>query len=79
MGDIDPPLCQQVLNITQAQSEPTVKPHGVLDDYGRKLKVLVTDRAHQNRLARGRSIRKPILVTMPHGLLARLSVLQKNQ
>jgi hypothetical protein len=36
VGDYDPALCQQILNISEAQAETVVKPNSMADDIWRK-------------------------------------------
>jgi hypothetical protein len=36
VGDYDPALCQQILNISEAQAETVVKPNSMADDSWRK-------------------------------------------
>jgi hypothetical protein len=42
MGDDDSPFCQELLNISEAQTESMVQPHRVTDDLGRKPVSVVT-------------------------------------
>jgi hypothetical protein len=53
MGDDDSPLCQELLNISEAQTESVIQPHRVTDDLGRKpVSVVATHCAvHQRSLA----------------------------
>jgi len=36
VGDYDPSLCQQILNISQAQAKSIIEPNGMADDIRRK-------------------------------------------
>jgi hypothetical protein len=46
VGDRDPALGQQVLDIAQAQGETGIKPDGLLDDHGRETIAAVADLGH---------------------------------
>ena len=36
VGDNDPPLCQEIFDISEAQAEAVIEPDGVTDDFGRE-------------------------------------------
>ena len=49
VGDRDPALGQQVLDIAEAQGETGIKPDGLLDDHRREAITAVADLGHHER------------------------------
>jgi hypothetical protein len=46
VGDIQPALGEQILDITEAEREPDIEPNGVPDDRGRELMARKGNRRH---------------------------------
>ena len=49
IGDMDPSLRKDILDISETECEPQIKPDCALDDIGRKAKAAVADLAHPTR------------------------------
>ena len=43
IGNQDPTLSQQILDVVEAQREPNIEPDRVLDDFGRKAIAAIAD------------------------------------
>jgi Tripartite tricarboxylate transporter family receptor len=65
IGNDDPALSQQVLDIAKAEAEPGIEPDGLLNDHGGKAVSSVADLGHNGRLPPGITADKPNNVTMP--------------
>src|ERR1019366_7508606 len=50
IGHQDPTLSQQILNITEAQGEPDIKPDHLLDDFGREAVAAIAALGHHRWL-----------------------------
>jgi hypothetical protein len=50
IGDHDPTLGQQILNVTETQGEPDIKPDRQLDNLGREAVATIADLGHQRWL-----------------------------
>src|ERR1019366_7693827 len=50
IGHQDPTLSQQILNITEAQGEPDIKPDRLLDDFGREAVAAIAALGHHRWL-----------------------------
>jgi hypothetical protein len=66
IGNDDPTLGQQVLDIAKAQGEPGIKPDGPLDDHWREAIPAVADLGHRERLRPQITADKPTNVTKPY-------------
>ena len=71
IGDYDPALSQQVLDIAEAEGEPGIKPDGLLNDYGWEAISGVADLCHGGHLRPQIIGDKPNNVTMPRRRLDR--------
>jgi hypothetical protein len=69
IGNDDPALSQQVLDIAKAEAEPGIEPDGLLNDHGGKAVSGVADLGHNGRLPPGITADKPNNVTVPAGAL----------
>ena len=69
IGDYDPALSQQVLDIAEAEGEPGIKPDGLLNDYGWEAISGVADLCHGGHLRPQITGDKPNNVTMPLDLM----------
>ena len=56
---------QQILDVSEAQREAAIEPHGVLNDPGRKAMAAIRNWFHCWKLDRYRQITKPMNVTRP--------------
>src|SRR5208282_5373243 len=50
IGDQDPALSQQILDIAEARGEPDIKPDRLLDDFGREAVAAIADFGHHRWL-----------------------------
>jgi len=50
IGHQDPTLSQQILDVTEAQGEPDIKPDRLLDDFGREAVAAIADFGHHRWL-----------------------------
>jgi len=46
VGDQDPPLSQQILDVAEAQGEPDIKPDRLLDNLGREAVAAIAALGH---------------------------------
>src|SRR3984893_11393995 len=70
VGDHDPTLGQQILDVAKAQGEPDIKPDRPLDDFGREAVAAIVDLGHHRWLRMKVTDGKPAGdVTMPSCLL----------
>jgi hypothetical protein len=69
IGNRDPPFRQQILDITEAQGEPDIKPNRLLNNLGREAVAAITDLGHHRWLRLKSLSGKPTNdVTRPFGL-----------
>src|SRR5262245_32932388 len=66
VGDQDPALSQQILDIAEAEREPGIEPDGLLDDHGWKPISGVADLGHHGHLRPQIPADKPNNVTTPY-------------
>jgi hypothetical protein len=52
IGDQDPTLSQQILDVAEAQGEPEIEPDRLLDDFGREAVAAIADLGHHRWLRR---------------------------
>jgi hypothetical protein len=69
IGNDDPALSQQVLDVAKAEGEPGIEPDGLLNDHGWEAISGVADLGHNGRLPPGITADKPNNVTRPSGQL----------
>src|ERR1019366_1504206 len=70
IGDQDPTLSQQILDVAEAQGEPDIKPDRLLDDFGREAVAAIADLGHHRWLRLKVTDGKPNGdVTMPETVL----------
>src|SRR5689334_2120520 len=65
VGNVEPSVRQQFLDIAVAQGEAEIKPDRVLDDLGREAMAAVAERRHVDVLPDTPSAPDPVSVTMP--------------
>src|SRR5271166_2323510 len=65
VGDVEPSVGQQLLDIAIAQGEAEIKPDRVLDDLGREAMAAVAERSHSDILPDPPLAPDPVFVTMP--------------
>src|SRR5690348_15379257 len=65
VGNVEPSVGQQFLDIAVAQGEAEIKPDRVLDDLGREAMAAVAERRHVDILPDTPSAPDPVSVTMP--------------
>ena len=70
VGNVEPALGKQLLNIAIAQAEPEVQPDGVLDNDRRKAMPAIGDRNHDRTLPLGPPSSQAVTLTGPDGLIS---------
>ena len=73
VGDVEPALGQQFLDIAVAQGEAEIEPDRVLDDLGRKTMAAIAERSHAVTLTLRAALARPVSVTKPLRLMALVS------
>src|SRR5215471_4636503 len=63
VGDVEPPLGEEFLDVTIAQREAQVEPDRMLDDYRRKAVAAVGDFRHRLSLPDGRASEPSVILT----------------
>src|ERR1700730_14960094 len=79
IGNQDPTLSQQILDVAEAQGEPDIKPDRLLDDFGREAVAAIAELGHHRWLRLKVTDGKPAGdVTMPFRLLAGTKIPNRN-
>jgi len=66
VGNIQAPICKQILHISIAQSEPGIEPNSVANDVWWKSVTLKADFVRLDRLPQMPARVLPVNLTMPH-------------
>src|SRR5947209_20378190 len=72
MGDVEPPLGQELLDVAIAQREAEVEPNCMLDDHRRKAVTAVGDFSHRASLPSASLPSYPVTLTKPPIILSPL-------
>ena len=72
MGDVDPALGEEFLDVTIAQREAEIEPHRVLDDQRRKAVAAVGNFSHRPSLSAVSPPSYPVILTKPYQRIPRM-------
>jgi hypothetical protein len=70
IGEVEPTLGQEILDVSIAEREAQVQPHSMLDDNRRKTVAAIGDVSHRVSLPATSVPGHPVILTMPDAVMA---------